>query len=116
MTLEKSARFLSACSASLGRSREDKHMFREQAQKGGGLAGLSGSGQYDNRARLRGALQTGFNSARNPPMQNIRYNRIFCTPSQNSKMVFRPYFMLTTHLPRERKKTGLPRANPVIEV
>jgi hypothetical protein len=29
--------------------------------------------------RLRGALQTGFNRACNPHMQNIRYNRILCT-------------------------------------
>ena len=53
--------------------------IRKEVQEGGGLAGLSGSGQHDHWPRLRGALQTGFNIARNPHMQNIRYNRIFCT-------------------------------------
>ena len=39
---------------------------------------MSGSGQHDHWPRLRGALQAGFNSTRNPHMQNIRYNRVFC--------------------------------------
>jgi hypothetical protein len=79
MTLEKRSRFLFSLFSFGGEVEGDQPMFREQAQKGGGLAGLSGSGQHDHRPRSCGALQAGFNCARNPPMQKIRYNRIFRT-------------------------------------
>jgi hypothetical protein len=42
MTLEKSARFLFRLLSLSGEVERDKSMFREQAQKGGGFAGLSG--------------------------------------------------------------------------
>ena len=85
MTPEKSARFLFGLLGLVGEVEGDKRMFREKAQKGRGLDGLSGSGQHDHRPRLRGALQAGFNSAWNPHMQNIRYNRILCTPCRPPK-------------------------------
>src|ERR1700688_1780115 len=55
--------------ASIEERTEPSPQFREQAQENGGLAGLSSSGQHDHRARLRGALQAGFNSASNPHIQ-----------------------------------------------
>jgi hypothetical protein len=50
----------------------------KKAQEGRGFAGLSGSGQHNHWPRLRRALQPGFDSARNPHLRNMRYNRIFC--------------------------------------
>jgi len=47
-------------------------LVREQAQEGGGFAGLSGSSEHDDWPRPRGALQPGFDSARDPHTQNIR--------------------------------------------
>ncbi len=79
MTLEKSARLLFGLLGFGGEIERYERMFRKQVQEGGGFAGLPGAGQHDHWPRSRGALQTGFNSARNPHMQNIRYNRIFCT-------------------------------------
>jgi hypothetical protein len=79
MTLKKSGRFLFRLLGFGGEVEGDKRMLREQPQKGGGFAGLSGASQHDHWPSLSGALQTGFNSARNPHKQNIRYNRIFCT-------------------------------------
>ena len=61
MTLQKSARFLFSLLGFDGEVEGDKCMFREQAQEGGGFAGLSGSGQDDHWPRLGGALQARFN-------------------------------------------------------
>jgi hypothetical protein len=47
---------LDSRAASIEERTEPSPQFREQAQESGGLAGLSGSGQHDHRARLRGAL------------------------------------------------------------
>src|ERR1700692_834695 len=69
---------LDSRAASIEERTEPSPQFREQAQESGGLAGLSSSGQHDHRARLRG-VQAGFNSASNPHIHNIRYNRISCT-------------------------------------
>ena len=44
MTLEESARFFFSLFSFGGKVEGNKRMFREQTQKGGGLAGLSGSG------------------------------------------------------------------------
>ena len=44
MTFEKSARFLFGLLSLVGEVEGYKRMFRKQAQKGGGLSGLSGSG------------------------------------------------------------------------
>src|ERR1700728_2441675 len=86
MTLEKSARFLFSLFSFSGEIEGDKGMFREQAQTGGSFASLSGSGQYNNGPRLRGALQAGFDAACNPNMHNIRYNRIFYTHVESSPL------------------------------
>jgi hypothetical protein len=48
MALEKSARFLFSLLSFDGEIEGDKRMFREQAQKGGGFAGLSGPGKNDH--------------------------------------------------------------------
>jgi hypothetical protein len=55
MTLEKSARFLFSLFCFGGEVERNKRMFREQAQKGGGLAGLSGSSHHDHWPGLGGA-------------------------------------------------------------
>jgi hypothetical protein len=47
MTSEKSARFLFGLLSLVGEVEGHKRMFREQAPEGGGLSGLSGSGQHD---------------------------------------------------------------------
>jgi hypothetical protein len=49
MTLEKSARFLFSLLGFDGEIEGDKRMFREQAEKGGGFAGLSGPGNSSLR-------------------------------------------------------------------
>src|SRR5208337_5368264 len=54
MTPEKSARFLFSLFSFGGKVEGNKRVFREQTQRGGGLAGLSGSSQHDHRPCLRG--------------------------------------------------------------
>ena len=78
MTLEKSVRFLFSLLSLGGEVEVYKRMYREQAQKSRGFAGLSGSGQHDRRAASSRSVAVGFNSTRNPYMQNIQWNRIFC--------------------------------------
>jgi hypothetical protein len=55
MALQKSARFLFSLLNFGGEVEGDKSMFREKAQKCGGFAGLSGTGQGDHWPCFRGA-------------------------------------------------------------
>ena len=66
-------------------------MLREQAQKGGGFAGLSGASQHNHWARLRGALQAGFNT------RVIHIRKIYDTIA---------YFAYPFQLSPERLKTA----------
>jgi hypothetical protein len=72
MALKKASWFLFRLLGFGGKIEGHKGMVREQTQEGGGFAGLSGSSEHDDWPRPRGALQPGFDSARNPHMQNIR--------------------------------------------
>ena len=78
MALQEALRLLFGL---LGFGREvegDKRIIRKEMQKGGGLAGLPGPGQHDHWPRPRRVFQVSLNIARNPHMQDIRHNRIFC--------------------------------------
>ncbi len=82
MTLKKMFRLLFSLFSFGGQVKGHECIARKEVQERGGLASLSGPSQQDHRPRPHRASQPDFHIAQNPHMQNIRWNRIFCTVSE----------------------------------